>query len=321
MAERSKARGTSAGGSRSAPGRGTSPGGDRRQVGRRPGREETAAEREYRGYEAGGPGGAGDEPDVLLDVPVLKVDSIHLEVDDLQAHVALKANVLDLVNLNVGVDVRLGTVRLDIKGVEAQALVKARLDHVAAIVDRVLTTIDRNPELVESIARTAEEVGAGAGRALEGIGGAVEEVGEGSGQALGEVGEGAGQAVGELGQGAGQVVGDVGQAAGGLGQAAGARGEAPGGLSGGDVAKAAAKTVAKEIGSAASDEAKEIGVAATRKVKELGERRRHRRADRHHATEAALRVADELGVELDDLDGSGAGGRITVRDVRGAAKA
>ena len=56
---------------------------------------------------------------------------------------------LDLVKLNVGVDVHLGKVRLDIKGVEAQALVKVRLDHVAAIVDRVLTTLDRNPELVE----------------------------------------------------------------------------------------------------------------------------------------------------------------------------
>ena len=75
---------------------------------------------------------------MLLDVPVVKVDKIHLELEDLQAHVALKAKVLDLVKLNVGVDVHLGKVRLDIEGVEAQALVKVRLDHVAAIVDRVL---------------------------------------------------------------------------------------------------------------------------------------------------------------------------------------
>src|SRR3712207_9024778 len=48
-----------------------------------------------------------------------------------------------------GVDVELGKVALDIKGVEAQALLKVRLDHVTAIVDRVLTTVDRNPERSE----------------------------------------------------------------------------------------------------------------------------------------------------------------------------
>jgi len=85
------------------------------------------------------------------------------------------------------------------------------------------------------------------------------------------------------------------------------------------LAKAAAKTVAKEIGSAASDEAKELGMAATRKVKELGERRRQKRAERHNATDAAMRLADELGVDLDEIDGSGADGRIVVGDVREAA--
>ena len=100
-----------------------------------------------------GDDGMNGDPDVLLAVPVVKVDSIHLQVDDLDARVSLNAQVLDLVNLQVGVHAHLGKVRLDIKGVEAQALVKVRLDHVAAIIDRVLTTIDRNPELVENLAR------------------------------------------------------------------------------------------------------------------------------------------------------------------------
>ena len=86
----------------------------------------------------------------------------------------------------------------------------------------------------------------------------------------------------------------------------------------GQVAKEAAKAVAKEIGAAASDEAKELGIAAGRKAKELGERRRQRRAEKHHATEAALAVAEELDVDLDEIEGTGAEGRITVKDVRGA---
>ena len=97
--------------------------------------EATVAEREYRSYATDDGAPPGGDPDVLLDVPVVKVDSIHFELDDLDAHVALKAHVLDLVKLNVGVYVHLGKVKLDIKGVEAQALLKVRLDHVAAIVD------------------------------------------------------------------------------------------------------------------------------------------------------------------------------------------
>ena len=89
--------------------------------------------------------------------------------------------------------------------------------------------------------------------------------------------------------------------------------------SAGHLAKVVAKTAAKEIGSAASDEAKEIGLTAVRKAREIGERRRERRAERHNATQAALELAEEAGVDVDDLNGSGAAGRVTVRDVRQAA--
>ena len=334
----------------------------------------TVAEREYQRYATEGGDAMGEEPDVLLDVPVVKVDSIHLEVDNLRARVSLQAKVLDLVNLNVGVDVQLGKVRLDIKGVEAQALVKVRLDHVAAIIDRVLTTLDRNPELVKSLGQAVEDVGAGAGETLGGVGEAAEDVGEGAGQAVGEIGEGAGEAVGDVGEGAGEAAGqlagdaggavqgltegagdavggatqEAGEAAGGLTEGAGdavgglaqgagdaagglteGAGDAAGGLAqgagdaadarAGALAKAAAKTMAKEIGSAASDEAKEIGLAATRGAKRLGERRRHRRAEQHHATEAAMAAAGDLGVDLDEVEGTGADGRITVKDVRQAS--
>jgi len=75
----------------------------------------------------------------------------------------------------------------------------------------------------------------------------------------------------------------------------------------------------KEIGAAASDEAKDLGLAATHKAAELGEKRRQRRAMKHNATEAALREAETSGVDLDDVEGSGAEGRITVKDVRAAS--
>jgi hypothetical protein len=162
-------------------------------------------------------GGGEDEPDVLLDVPELRVDEISLDVEDLRARVALQADVLQLLKLHVGVEAELGRVQLTIKGVEAQALLKVRLDNVARIIDRVLTTIDNNPDmverLIEQVGEATEEIGAGAGRALgelgSGAGSAVEEVGTEAGSAVGEVGRGAGRTVEEAGQGAAQAVDDV----------------------------------------------------------------------------------------------------------------
>jgi 2-oxoacid dehydrogenase-like protein with E3 subunit-binding domain len=375
-------------------------------------REQNDANREYRryvGHEEQDPAGP---PDVLLDVPELRIDSIHFELDDLDAHVALKANVLNLVKLNVGVDVHLSRVKLDIKGVEAEVVLKARLDHVTAIVDRLMTSLDRNPELVKGLARAVSEVGRGAGQAVdktgdaakdvgkgaqsalkdvgqgageatgdigEGAGQAVGDLGQGAGQAVGDVGQGAGQAVGDVGQGAGQAVGDLGQGAGqvagnldqvvggvgqtvgqvgqgagqalgGADQAVGGAGQALGGVGqatgqggqpqtqgqngapqqaqsddgaprGGALAKEVAKLVARELGHAASGEARDLGLAASRKVRELGERREQRRAEKYQATEAALRAADELGIDLAELEGTGIAGRITLKDVRGAVEA
>jgi 2-oxoacid dehydrogenase-like protein with E3 subunit-binding domain len=319
------------------------------------GSEKTVPEQMYEDYTVIDPGEISDtdEPDVVVDIPVVKVDELHFELDDLEARISLHAEVLDLVKLSVGVHAELGKVELDIKGVEAQALMRARLDHVTAIIDRVLTTLDRNPDVLQTIAHSLEpvtegagkavgevgegankavgQIGEGAGSAVEDVGegaeGAVEDVGGGAGKAVGEVGEGANRAVGGLGEGAGQALGQVG----GLAQLGGAGGGSDGGqgggnggnggqgVSGGQFAKQIAKVVAKEIGAAASDEAKELGLAAGHKAMELGERRRQRRAKKHNATEAALRKAEEAGVDLDRITGSGAEGRVTVHDVERAA--
>lgn len=191
-----------------------------------------------------------DDPDVLLDVPNLSVDEISLEVEDLRARVSLRAEVLDLLKLSVGADVELGRVHLDIKGVQAQALLKVRLDNVAEIVDRVLTTIDRNPQILEQVTsgvgEAARELGGGAREAVgelgRGTGEAVENVGEGAGGAVEEVGHGAGRAVEDVGEGAGEAVEDVGR---GAGEAAEKVGEATG-----EVAEEAGRSAGKAVGAA-----------------------------------------------------------------------
>ncbi|MFF4228703.1 hypothetical protein [Streptomyces sp. NPDC001820] len=167
-------------------------------------------------------GAESAEPDVLLDVPLLKVDEITLDVEDLRARVSLQAEVLDLLRLNVGADVELGAVHLDIKGVEAQALLKVRLDNVVEVIGRVLTTIDRNPDILRDVTSgvgtAVREVGTGAGRTLDevgrGAGRAVEDVGRGAGSAVEDVGRGAGTALEDVGRGAGSAVEGVGRGAG-----------------------------------------------------------------------------------------------------------
>ena len=230
--------------------------------------QQTSAQREYQEYAAidGGEQPADREPDVLLDVPVLNVGAINLEVRGLRAHVAVLAELANLVNLSVGVDARLDEVKLTIEDVEAQALLKVRLEHVRAILEKALETIAENPQILESLARTvdqtAEQVG-GAAREAVGEDGAVSQVAGGVGDTTRQVGEVA-ERVGEGAQGAvGQVAGEAGQAAQGVTEEA--RGE----------------------------------------VK---------------ATPSAERLAQELGVDLSQVEGTGAGGYITVKDVRSAAR-
>jgi hypothetical protein len=175
----------------------------------RPGRLRAAAARRLRGYRVG-----RGEPDVFLDVPALHVERLGLEVDELRARVALEARVLDMVRLDVGADVSLGRVRLDIEGVDARAQLKVRLEHLEAIVERVMDTVDRNPQLLEGLTRslgaTVERLGDEAGRAVgalgEGTGRALDGIGEAAGRVVDDA---AGRVVGDLADGAARVVGDL----------------------------------------------------------------------------------------------------------------
>src|SRR5215210_304990 len=135
------------------------------------------SKRDFPDYSIVDPGDIPDGPDLLVDVPVVKVDEINLEVDDLRAQVAVLAEVRKILRLSVGADARLGKVELNIQGVEAQVLLKARLDSVNAILARVLLTLDRNPELLESVGRAVEDVGGGTRELLSDTGEAVEDVG------------------------------------------------------------------------------------------------------------------------------------------------
>ena len=163
----------------------------------------------------------GEDPDVVLDVPTLNVEELDLEVENLRAHVSVRAEVANFVNINIGVDAYLDKVKLGIKGIDAQVLLKVKLERILGTIDRALSAIEQNPGLLDEQLRGAD-------------------------------------------QGTAEIEGSVGEP-------------------------------------------------------EL--ERDDERADRNvEATDAARRKAEELGVDLFQIEGSGAGGRVLVRDVQRAAK-
>ncbi|GAB2517927.1 hypothetical protein [Lysobacter humi (ex Lee et al. 2017)] len=144
----------------------------------------------------------GDAPDVFLDIPNLSVDEIKIDVQNLEAHIALNARLANLLSLNAGADVGIERVNIQIKGVKAQAQLIVRLDNVRDIIDRTLTTIDRNPQiltrLLDSVDKTVGTVGGVANTAIR-PGGVVDRT-------VGTVGGVANNAVNTVGTVAGQAL-------------------------------------------------------------------------------------------------------------------
>lgn len=114
------------------------------------------------------------EYDVVLDIPNLCVQNIHLKVDTVTAKVALDAKVSNLVHINVGADVFIGDVDLTIRGVRAQALLLVDLDDVYHIVDQTLTFVDNHPEVVQQLTSTLANTGGAVGGVVGNVLGSVQ---------------------------------------------------------------------------------------------------------------------------------------------------
>ncbi|HEX8395627.1 MAG TPA: hypothetical protein VF665_24965 [Longimicrobium sp.] len=144
--------------------------------------------------------------DVVLEVSRLSVDSLLLNVDTLDARLAARARVLNFVSLDAGATVHIDSVGLRIHGVGAQAFLYVDLDNVARIVNRVVQTLDRNPEIVTgllgAVDNTVQTVGGVANTALQ-PGGVVSQTVGAAGQALNNLTQPGGvltQTVNTLGQ-------------------------------------------------------------------------------------------------------------------------
>ena len=96
-------------------------------------------------------------PDLQLDVPALSIEEIELEVEDLQVHLSIQAELADLVKIKVGLTAELGEVKLGIKGIQAEAQLKASLDNVRIIFGEVLASLQHSPQFFRQPSDTGVE--------------------------------------------------------------------------------------------------------------------------------------------------------------------
>jgi hypothetical protein len=144
-----------------------------------------------------------DEPDVYVFVPELEVGELNIDVERLDAHLALRAEVANLLNLVAGVHVGVDKVKIDLKDVKAECELKVRLENTYNILDRTLTTLDENPDIVKGLLETADsavETTGQVGQQATKPGGALSELTSGVGDTLGNLG-------GSIGDGLSSIAG------------------------------------------------------------------------------------------------------------------
>jgi hypothetical protein len=145
-----------------------------------------AAEAQTGGKPMGRP--PADEPDVWVNVPDLHVGELNIDVGHLDAQLALRTQVAGLLSLTAGVQVSVDDVKIELKDVNGKAELKVRLQNTYNILDRTLTTLDENPEILKGTLETADTAVQGVGKEATRPGGAVKELTSGVGDTLGNIG-------------------------------------------------------------------------------------------------------------------------------------
>jgi hypothetical protein len=269
----------------------------------------------------------GGTPAFLLDVPVLKVDELDLEVDDLRAHISLRAELASFVKINVGVDLYLDKVKLDIKGLEAQALLKINLDKALGTLDRALESINMNPQILNEVVQDVNPAAGGAAgdasqstRESEPDVGSMPQLEEGGAreQSFGQGYRTEGRGV----QGSGEVTEPAPSE-----PEETVEEEATSALDGLQIEEEYVDERGRIVGRARDGSGNMVegvlddegNVAKPSVSEEKGDRESEDDAE-VDATDAARRKAGKLGVTLSRVRGTGTGGRVLVKDVERAAK-
>ena len=188
---------------------------------------------------------------------------------------------------------------------EAQAQLQEMVDSY--------TEIEGTVDQAASDQGVDDAVSDAAQQAQDAAGGIAQQAQDAAGQAQQQAGEVAQGVQDTAGQAVGQVTDTAGQAAQGVQDAAGGAAEQAQDTAGqaADQAGQAAQGAQDTAGQAAQQAQDTAGQAADQAQDAAGQDL--------NITDAARQKADELGVDLSQVEGTGAEGRITVRDVTSAA--
>jgi pyruvate/2-oxoglutarate dehydrogenase complex dihydrolipoamide acyltransferase (E2) component len=90
-------------------------------------------------------------PDVLFDVPALDAEEVDLKSEEVRVRVSFAADLGAMVKINVGLEAEAKELDLQIKGLQSQAQLKARLDNVREIFSEVLTALENTPGMAHDL--------------------------------------------------------------------------------------------------------------------------------------------------------------------------
>ena len=263
------------------------------------------------------PGGRDEAFQTLFQELMENYSAIEEAIDEAQKNVA-----------------NLDTEQIRLQGeVEATDAARREARELGVDLTKVKGTGAEGRIIVSDVVEAAEAMGDGA--AGEAAQGAAQQVQDTAGQAVGQAQQMAGQAQDTVGGATQQVQDTAGQVTDQAGQAVQGVQDTVGGLTGGqqegglggvvggvtDQVGQAAQGVQDTAGQAAQQGQQAVGQAAQQGQQAVGQAAQQAGGGQQQpdATDAARQKAQELGVDLSQVQGSGANGRITVRDVQQAA--
>ncbi len=88
-----------------------------------------------------------NESDMILKVPSLKAGRVNMDAENLNFSISVKAQLSNFSNIEIGTDIHIDKIKLDIDSLEAEALFTAKLKKIETIFIKALESLDKNPDL------------------------------------------------------------------------------------------------------------------------------------------------------------------------------
>lgn len=92
-------------------------------------------------------GETDNESDMTLKVPSLKAGRVNMDAENLKFSISVKAQLSNFSNIEIGTDIHIDKIKLDVDSLEAEALFTAKLKKIETIFIKALESLDKNPEL------------------------------------------------------------------------------------------------------------------------------------------------------------------------------